>query len=106
MAQTRDEIVGELRKLFVELRSKHDIKAAYLFGSFARGSQREYSDVDVAVVLGSFRNGSPFDERFEIFHEVQQHNALFEVVCIAEKEYEMNEGALVRMIKRGGLRII
>jgi predicted nucleotidyltransferase len=106
MAQTRDEIVVQLQKLFLELKRKHDIRAAYLFGSFARGSQRDYSDVDIAVVLGSFRNGSPFDERFEIFHEVQQHNALFEVVCVGEKEFEADEGMLIRLIKREGLRIL
>jgi len=98
--------VEQLQKLFLELKRKHDIRAAYLFGSFARGSQRDYSDVDIAVVLGSFRNGSPFDERFEIFHEVQQQNALFEVVCVGEKEFEADEGMLIRLIKREGLRIL
>ena len=81
MGLAKDEIIKEVKNLLLELKKRYDIKEAYLFGSYARGSPKEYSDVDIALVLGSIGDGSPFDETFEIFHEVQQHNSLFEVVC-------------------------
>ncbi len=106
MDHRQDIIVQDLRELLLELRQRHDIRAAFLFGSHARGSVTKYSDIDVAIILGSFRNGSPFDERFEIFHEVQERNSLIEVVCFTEVEFDQGEGTLVRYIKREGVRIV
>jgi len=102
----RDRIIQDVRALLLELKKEHDIKAAFLFGSHARGTSAGYSDIDVAVVLGSFKDGSPFDERFDIFHEVQQRNSLIEVVCLSEIEFNKGEEMLVRHIKREGIRII
>jgi len=46
--------VIKMVNMFLEsLRQKHDVREAYLFGSFARGMAEDYSDVDLAVVLGS-----------------------------------------------------
>ena len=106
MAYTRDEVVSELKDLLLKLRKTHDIREAYLFGSYAKNNPSKNSDVDVALVLGNFSNGSPMDERFEIFHEVQQHNSLFEVVCLTEKEFQEAEMLLVRHIKQEGIRIL
>lgn len=106
MADTRDQILSDLKSLILELKKRHDIRGAYLFGSYARNNPTRYSDVDVAIVLGTFRDGSPMDERFEIFHEVQQHNSLFEVVCLTEKEFTDGEMLLVRHIRREGIRIL
>lgn len=106
MAYTRDQVVVELKKLLLELKRSHDIREAYLFGSYARNNPSKHSDVDVALVLGTFSNGSPMDERFEIFHEVQEQNSLFEVVCLTEKEFQDAEMLLVRHIKQEGIRIL
>lgn len=58
----RRRIIRELEQFF-ENRRADEFACAYLFGSFARGSERSNSDVDVAVLLegnpgsaaGSFR---------------------------------------------------
>lgn len=112
MALTNDEIIEDLKGLLLQLKGRYDIKEAYLFGSYARGNPKEYSDVDIALVLGlqsrrgSFRDGSPFDETFEIFHEAQQHNSLFEVVCFREEEFCKGDTTLSRHIKREGIKIL
>jgi predicted nucleotidyltransferase len=103
---TKDEIIQDVKDLLFELRKKYDIKEAYLFGSYAQGSPKEYSDVDVAIVLGSMGDGSPFGEPFEIFHEVQQHNSLFEAVCFQQEEFSSGDTLLVRHIKREGIKIL
>jgi len=106
MALSKDEVVEDVKNLLLELRKKHDIKEAYLFGSYAGGNPREHSDVDIAVILGSFKDGGPFDERFEIFHEIQEYNSLYEVVCFGEAEFSGKDEMLIRHIKRAGIRII
>ena len=87
MDSARDEIITNARNIVYNLIRKHSIKAAYIFGSFSKGEITKHSDVDVALVLDKIRNGSPFNEAFEIFHEVQKQNSLFEVVCFSETEF-------------------
>lgn len=106
MALAKEYIVRELRDILLELKKTHDIRRAYLFGSYARNTPKEYSDIDVAIILGTFRDGGPMDERFEIFHEVQERNALYEVVCLTEEELAEGELALVQHIKREGIPVL
>ena len=49
----QDALIDRLRTALVAQGT--DISAAYLFGSWARGSQRDDSDVDVAVLFESSR---------------------------------------------------
>jgi predicted nucleotidyltransferase len=102
----KDPILLDIKNVLIGLAKEHDIKAAYVFGSYARGNAAEQSDIDVAIVLGSVRDGSPFDERFEIFHKVQQHNSLYEVVCFQEEEFAKGNEDIVRCIKKEGIRML
>jgi len=108
MALSKDEVI-EIANGFLQLiRTKHDIRQAYLFGSFAKGITKDYSDVDLALVLGALDRSeeSPFDESFKIFHEAQKYNSLLEVVCFAQEEFDQDGGALVKRIKKEGIRLI
>jgi predicted nucleotidyltransferase len=83
------------------------VRQAYLFGSFAKGKEKEYSDVDWAIVLGSRSSSkeSLFDENFRIFHEAQEYNSLLEVVCLRQEEFDQEGGSLVKHIKKEGMRL-
>jgi len=108
MALSKDE-VNQMVKRFLELlRQRHDIREAYLFGSSALGLAKDYSDVDLAIVLGSLEKSedSPFDEAFEIFHEAQEYNSLLEVVCFVQEDFARNGGSLVRKIKKEGIKVL
>jgi len=110
MAHPKNELVNEairdVKKLLRELEKKHHIKSAYIFGSYARGNPDANSDIDIAVVLRSIRDGSPFDERFEIFHEIQEHNSLYETICFLEDEFLKKNETLIKHIKSKGIRIL
>jgi predicted nucleotidyltransferase len=57
------DINERIKKIIQELMvQKHDlIKAVYLFGSFARGKEREKSDIDLAFVFNErFYKENPF----------------------------------------------
>ncbi len=55
--------VNEIISRFIELAGKEiNIKHIYLFGSYARGTYSEYSDIDVAIVSDDFQ-GIPFYDR-------------------------------------------
>jgi predicted nucleotidyltransferase len=108
MALSKDEIIVIVNGFVEMARRTHDVQRVYLFGSFAKGTAKGYSDVDVAIVLGSIdpSEESPFDERFRIFHEAQQYNSLLEVVCFHQEEFDRDGGSLVRQIKKEGIRLI
>jgi predicted nucleotidyltransferase len=49
---------------FVSLLSdEFPINTAYLFGSYAKGDAREYSDVDLAIVSDKFEGSRFFDKQ-------------------------------------------
>lgn len=39
------------------------LRAAFLFGSYARGNSREYSDIDLAIVSDKFEGSRFFDKK-------------------------------------------
>jgi len=108
MALPKDQVI-KIAKGFLEIvRQTHDVRQAYLFGSYAKDAAKDYSDVDLAIVLGSLgvSEESPFDEPFKIFHAAQKYNSLLEVVCFAQEEFDQDGGELVRLIKKEGIRLV
>lgn len=108
MALSKDEVIKLVSRFLESIRQRHDVREAYLFGSFAMGISKDYSDVDLAIVLGSMEKSkdSPFDESFEIFHEAQEYNSILEVVCFDQGEFDRDGGTLVRKIKKDGIKLI
>ncbi len=106
MAYTKDKAI-ELAKSFLKKASKrYPIESAFLFGSYARGTQRDYSDIDIAVVLGGIMEPCKYSEKaFELFHEAQEYNSLLEIICLKEEEFENDSEAIINQIKEEGIRI-
>jgi predicted nucleotidyltransferase len=108
MALSKDEVIQMAKDFLARARRKYDVRDAYLFGSFAKGTHAEYSDVDLAIVLGSsFRSEqSPYDDQFMIFHEAQEFNSRLEVVCFLKEEFDQDGGALARRVKKEGIKLL
>jgi predicted nucleotidyltransferase len=47
------EIVNKLSKYKMLVSEYFDVDQVVLFGSFAKGNQHEYSDIDVAIIVNS-----------------------------------------------------
>lgn len=50
--RTLDDILTQLRTIQPALRGRYPIRSMGIFGSYARGEQREDSDLDLLVELG------------------------------------------------------
>lgn len=48
--RARERNLDELRRLAADLRRDFAVEAVYIFGSFARGTEHEGSDIDLLVV--------------------------------------------------------
>jgi predicted nucleotidyltransferase len=108
MALSKDEVIHMAKKFLDQVRRKYDVRDAYLFGSFAKGTPADHSDVDLAVILGtpSQSGDSLYDEPFMIFHEAQEFNSRLEVVCFPQEEFDQDGGDLARRIKKEGIKLL
>jgi len=108
MALSKDDIIRIANGFLKSIRQKYDVRQAYLFGSWATGTTHDYSDVDLAIVLGTRANfeSSPFNEDFEIFHEAQKYNSLLEVISFVQNDFDEKKSALVKKIKKEGIRLL
>jgi len=106
MVEYKNKLLEDVQQLVKRLQARFDIKEAYIFGSYAWGEPDIYSDVDIAVVLGSYENGGIYDGRFEVFHEVQKHNSSYEVLCFDRDEFEGDSNPIVKRIKHNGIKIL
>lgn len=106
MALTRDEAIATARECVRRLAVHHDIREAFLFGSYATGNDRDSSDVDVAVVLGERTvRGNSATEQFEVYHEAQKFNCLVEVVSFLHDGFAREEIPVIRRIREDGIRL-
>jgi predicted nucleotidyltransferase len=64
MAQVTTSIIATLKKYIRELEKNNiHVRSAYLFGSYAKGEQHEWSDLDVALISDDFRGIRFFDRQ-------------------------------------------
>ena len=62
MAQVSDNVIQSVERFLTAVRQVRRVEAAYLYGSQARGTASEWSDIDVAVISPDFQ-ADRFQER-------------------------------------------
>ena len=92
---------------YLKAEKKLPVEAAYIFGSYAKGTQRKWSDVDVCVVSPRFEeaNIDPISFLWQSRRNQDMDNQI-EPVGFGPAEFA-HEAAypLIREIKRYGVRI-
>ena len=80
--------INEIIKGFVlMLRQEIPIKKIILFGSYAHGQPKEYSDIDIAVISDWFE-GRPKIENMQYLSRIAAaYNSLIEALPFTEEEY-------------------
>lgn len=61
MAKRRIGNLKEARRFLNRVKKESDRKKVILFGSFAEGNQREWSDIDLAVISDDFERMNHFE---------------------------------------------
>ncbi len=62
MLKSRSEIAAIVDRYVEELRRQGiDVQSVYLYGSYLRGTPREFSDIDLVVVSPSFEVKEPWE---------------------------------------------
>ncbi len=102
--RARQSVLRELRRLAAGLRRDFPITSVYVFGSFARGTEHEGSDIDLLVV------GELPGRVFDRVGEVLRRTTLpVEPVVVSAATFERRCGGghpLFRVIADEGLRLV
>lgn len=88
---------------FVSLLQKEQIKISQviLFGSFAKGKQKDYSDIDLAVISPNFGKDTHKEMMFLINLSSKVSDRI-EAIPVAEKDMLMKYHPLIGEIKKYG----
>ncbi|KKP31083.1 MAG: Nucleotidyltransferase domain protein, partial [Candidatus Woesebacteria bacterium GW2011_GWC2_31_9] len=67
MAYTKDEVLKVIKKFRKEIEGLVHTDGVYLFGSYATGHAKDYSDIDIAIVSADINDENYFDMKSKIF---------------------------------------
>lgn len=78
------------------------VKSAYLYGSYARGAAKDWSDIDLAIISPDF--GDMFEERLELMRLAVSMDDRIEPHPFRPEEFNDNQ-PLASEIRRTGIAI-
>lgn len=105
MAYSKDDAVSVILAFLEKIQPELPSERAYLFGSYATGRNRDYSDIDLAIVTPVLNNGNSIAINQKIFSRASRYNVDLEPICFSPEEFEKEELPIVLDIKRTGVEI-
>jgi predicted nucleotidyltransferase len=104
MAANIEAVIEEARRYANEVRRHLPVEKVYLFGSYAKGTADEESDVDVAFFLRDYGGKTRFDIGVELLRFCRNSKVCFEPLVFEITEIE-RDNPFVNRILRTGLEI-
>lgn len=90
---------------YIEIVSKnYDVIAIILFGSYAKGTQREDSDIDIAIVTDDIKTDK-FDEEVNLMQLRNNIDYRIEPHIISGSDYKNDETPFVLEVKNTGIKV-
>jgi predicted nucleotidyltransferase len=105
MAYSKDEVITLIRAFIADLHKDFPIERAYLFGSYATGRNKDYSDIDLALISPAINSSNSFTLNKTIFHRAMRFNVDLEPICFSPEEFTAEQLPIIRDIKRSGIEI-
>ena len=104
MAKIPVEIKNKINKYLNDLKKNNiPIKEAILFGSYAKGTQKEWSDIDIALVSEIFK-GNRIEDKDKIRLITISVSSQIEVIPFSPKDFNENN-PLAREIIDTGIKL-
>ena len=94
-----ESAVNIAKKYLSSLPAELDIKRAYIFGSYAKGTQREESDIDIAVVFGQMDDF--FEMQMELFRRRRKIDIRIEPHPFDVDDFSENNPVAVEIMNTG-----
>ena len=93
------KILNTVEKYIEEISKHYNIKAVYLFGYYAKGTNTEDSDIDVAIIINSDNN--VFDLMVELMMLTQNIDLRIEPHPIKVEDFEEGNPFVQEIIDTG-----
>ena len=81
----REDVINIARKFTTIIKNNYDCKQVFLFGSYTKGTYREESDIDIAVILNEFEN--PIEIQLELMRLRRKIDSRIEPHPFREKDF-------------------
>ena len=106
MAFNIETIVPIVREYVADVKKVMPIDKVYLYGSYAKGTQQEYSDVDICFFFPVFESRRTLDVLTELFYLKIKYDKEILIEPNAFPTSELyNDNPFVKEIVRTGLEI-
>ena len=105
MAKIPNNIRAIVEKYFSLLKKNNiDVEDAYLFGSYAKGNNNEWSDIDIAIVSESFE-GIRLRDKDKIRKITLSVSSSLEILPFNPKDFSL-ENPFAKEIMETGIKLI
>ena len=102
---TNNKLIMEIVQKYVDkICENYKIEAIILFGSYAKGTNNENSDIDIAIITDDFENDI-FDEELNLMKLRRNIDTRIEPHLIRIEDYKNVETPLIREIIDTGIKV-
>ena len=98
-----ETIINDVKVFIDQLKSEINIQSVYLFGSYANATNKDYSDIDVAIISDSFK-GFLFYDNEKILGITKNINRMIEPHPFRTEDFT-EENPFVKEIISTGVKI-
>ena len=102
--EINQEIADIVDKYIAIVKENYDVVAIILFGSYAKGTEHEDSDIDIAVVTDDIKTDK-FDEEVNLTLLRRKIDSRIEPHIIKVEDYENDETPFVVEVKNTGIKV-
>ena len=96
------DIVNQYVKVILE---NYNVKAIILFGSYAKGTNNEDSDIDIAVITDDIKCNDVFDEQLNLKKLRRNIDYRIEPHLIEVADYDNMETPFVQEVINTGIKV-
>ena len=98
-----NEIIDSVNRFIEEIKKQYDVTAIILFGSYAKGTENEDSDIDIAVISDDFDD--IYDCMAILMGMTWDIDARIEPHPIKKKDFDEVSDYFVKEIKDTGIKV-
>jgi predicted nucleotidyltransferase len=105
MALSEDRIEKIVKGFISRLTTEIAVEEVILFGSYAQGNAKEYSDIDLAIISDWFLNKTHIENMQYLSRVAAEYNTLIEALPFTVEEYrKMDKRTFLASIVKNGRR--
>ncbi len=98
-----EDLNNILKKFLLLVTTEYPVRDCYLFGSYAKGNYREYSDIDIAIISDNF-TGNRFWDREKLAKYAVKTSYDIEVHPFKTQDFT-EDNPLVKEILETGVKV-